>query len=521
VLYGRFLSATVSALAVTVACVGAASPARADTLADAIAAAYETNPGLQAQRAAMRALDESYVQARAAFGLQASISTTQQDYNLHRREQNVGGATVDVSSSATQAALTQELYTSGRYKARLAATEAQIQAARESLRRIEMDLLVRTTTAYVSVRRDEEILRISQQAVTFLAKQLQDTEDKYKVRQLTLTDVQQARARLAGAQTQLANSEGQLAATRAQYTSIIGRAPVDLAPEPDIGGLPENLDRAFDIAEQSNPSLLQAVYAEQGSRQRTAEARAQGLFTVAGRVDYRDALFAPYDARTRDSTITTSITVTQPLFSAGQISSGIRQALEENTRDQLLLDDARRQMILGVSQAWDQLVVSRRQLTTLEEEMKADTIALYGVREEESFALRSTIEILNAQAELQSAQINFARGRFSEYVGRVQLLANIGALEVSQLAPDVTPYDPVKNFNRVRNKGALPTDYIARALDAISLPMQAKPTAGDTTPLRPPSTVLPPAPVEAAKVEPVREITDLPNTTDGPIARRP
>ena len=53
-------------------CAGALSaaafaPASAETLADAIALAYQNNPTLQAQRAAQRALDETYVQARTNF----------------------------------------------------------------------------------------------------------------------------------------------------------------------------------------------------------------------------------------------------------------------------------------------------------------------------------------------------------------------------------------------------------------------------------------------------------------------
>src|SRR6185436_4884544 len=55
-------------------CVGAAGaallsavPASAETLADAVALAYQNNPTLQAQRATQRALDENYVQARTGW----------------------------------------------------------------------------------------------------------------------------------------------------------------------------------------------------------------------------------------------------------------------------------------------------------------------------------------------------------------------------------------------------------------------------------------------------------------------
>ena len=222
-------------------------------------------------------------------------------------------------------------------------------------------------------------------------------------------------------------------------------------------------------------------------------------------------------------TLNAGITLTQPLFSSGQLNSSVRQSIEENNRDKLLLEDARRSMVLSVSQYWDSLVAARRTLVTQEEEMKADTIAFYGVREEERFALRSTIEVLNAQAELQNAQIGFVRGRANEYVGRVQLLAQIGTLEVGNLAPGVQPYDPERHFKKVRYKGMLPTDLIVQTFDRIALPMEPKkPKPADTTPIRPPSSELPAAPVAAAKVEAPRSINDLPSLSDdAPVPTAP
>jgi outer membrane protein TolC len=301
--------------------------------------------------------------------------------------------------------------------------------------------------------------------------------------------------------------------------------PDQLEPEPDIDGLPANLDEAFNTAEQNNPSLAAALYTEEASRKGVAETRAQRLFSVSARVDYTNAPGSPFAVapHLRANTLTGGVTLTQPLFSSGQLNSAVRQSIEENNRDKLLIEDARRNMVLSVSQYWDQLVAARRTLVTTEDEMKADTIAFYGVREEERFALRSTIEVLNAQAELQNAQLNFVRGRANEYVGRVQLLAQVGTLEVGNLAPGVEPYDPTRHFKKVRYKGVLPTDLIIQTLDHIALPMEPKkPKAGDTTPIRPPSSDLPAKPISADKVAPPQSINNLSLTLeDAPVSTAP
>ncbi len=178
------------------------------------------------------------------------------------------------------------------------------------------------------------------------------------------------------------------------------------------------------------------------------------------------------------------------------------------------MDDARRNTVFGVSQSWDQLTLFRDSLVTIEEEMRAAAVALYGVREEERFALRSTIEILNAQQELLQAQLNFLRTRANEYTGRVQLLASTGMLRPETLSATTVAYDPTRNFNRVKWKGALPTEIVTRVLDLVGQPDLAKPVAGDTTPIRPANAPLPADPVEASKVAPLPSILDLGDPKD-------
>lgn len=509
---------------------GAIAPghAWADTLAEAVELAYRTNPQIQAQRAAVRALDESYVQARAGFGLQASgqVSST---YNYNERDSTnfVGQRTEEKDkdyTSARQLVLAQPLYTGGRLTARLNAAEAQIKAGRESLRRAEYDLLTRVVAAYVGVRRDEAILRVSEESAQALAKMLQDSKDKYSVRQVTLTDVEQSTHRYAAARTQVANAKAQLSISRAQYAAIIGQAPGTLEPEPDLEGLPATLDQAFDLAELNSPLLLQSAYTEAASRARMAEAKAGRMPQVTGRIDWARGPVAQYDDRLgRVDNYTASVTLTQPLFSSGQISSIVRQSVAENNRDQQLMDDARRNTVFGVSQSWDQLTLFRDSLVTIEEEMRAAAVALYGVREEERFALRSTIEILNAQQELLQAQLNFLRTRANEYTGRVQLLASTGMLRPETLSATTVAYDPTRNFNRVKWKGALPTEIVTRVLDLVSQPDLAKPVAGDTTPIRPANAALPADPVEASKVAPLPSILDLgdPQDIERPTATAP
>jgi len=494
-----FLTATVSAAALTMT----ALPAHAETLADVVAYAYDTNPGLQSQRAALRALDETYVQARAGYGLTVSASAGANSYEIRRDGSKADAETQNVGLSAVQ-----PLYTGGRVRARISEAEAQILSGREQLRRFELDLLQRVVSAYVSVRRDETLLKIAQDNVAVLQRELNDTQAKFDVHTVTITDLAQSRARLAQARTQLIGTLEQLAGSRAQFLASVGQNPGQLEPLPPLEQLPKDIDQAFDAAENNNPQFLSAQYNEQSSRARIARAKAGALPTITARIDFQRTPVQPYQPGPYDNTHSASVVLSQPLFAAGQIRSGIRQATEENNRDRLTVDDTRLQLIQNVTLAWERLVSLRKQLETLQEEVSANELAFLGVRAEERFALRSNIEILNAEAELNAAQQNYTRAQAAEYISRVQLLALTGTLTPQLLSAGVINYDATKNFKRVKNIGATPLDVPVLMLDAIASPPIGKPRPASIAEVTPEGSPMEPTPAPQPPMTSVLEILD-------------
>ncbi|HWA61260.1 MAG TPA: TolC family protein, partial [Caulobacteraceae bacterium] len=251
-----------------------AGAAHAESLADAISLAYQTNPTLQAQRASQRALDEDYVQAVSGYRPTASgqASITHDDNSAPASFFGGGGQT---NSSNATLTLTQPIYTGGRVSSQVSAAQADILAGREALRRVEIGVLLNVIQAYVDVRRDQQRLAISQENVNVLQRQLEESKARFEVGELTRTDVAQTEARLAAAQAQLASAQAQLAISSTNYNAVVGQNPGDLEAEPPLAQiLPPTVDQAFDVAEQQNPQLRQADYTEQGSAARVAGAKA-------------------------------------------------------------------------------------------------------------------------------------------------------------------------------------------------------------------------------------------------------
>jgi outer membrane protein len=502
-------------------CAGAAAayaaPVNAETLADAIALAYDSNPNLQAQRAAQRALDETYVQARSGFRPQLSfqavaIADEFRTPGAARRQgvdtngdgvpdlflPAVGSGIHRTNSGQLGLNFSQPIWTGGRTAAAVSAAEADILSGRETLRRVEAQVMLSVIQAFVDVRRDQDSLRIRQENVGVLQKQLEEAKARFDVGEITRTDVAQSQARLAASQAQLSTAVAQLAISRANYAAVVGQNPGDLQPEPSLAYLlPNNPDDAFSVAEKFSPLLRAQMFAEQASRARVAAARAERMPNVSLRATYGfGGVLAPFDSGLYSRELTGQAVVTVPLFTGGLTSSRIRQEVERNNTDRINIETQRRSVLQTVTQAWNQLIAARANIDSTDEAVRAAQIAAEGTREEQRVGLRTTIDTLNAEEELRNDELIATAAKRDEYMAAATVLSAMGRLEAKNLIPAMTQYDPKRNFRKLRFAlGYVPWEepvaLIDRALAVPPIPQtKDRPTEAPIPPgLQPPPAV--------------------------------
>jgi len=444
-----------------------AAPAFAETLADAIALAYETNPTIQAQRATQRALDENYVQART--GWRPTVSIGVQDAFLESRTPRAGRGVIDTNGDGVPDAvssggvnesytgnafvtLSQPIYTGGRVGAAVSASEADILTGRENLRRVEQQVLYSVVQGYAAVRRDQEAVRIRQDDVGVLQRQLDESNARFDVGEITRTDVAQSQARLANAVSLLQSAQAQLATSRGSYAAVVGQNPGELAPEPSLAVLlPSDADRAFDVAEQNSPQIRAAEYSERASRARVAAARAERMPQVSINADYGfSGVGRSIDTDKWSQNIRARAGVSMPLFSGGLTSSRIRQQVERNNADRINIEGNRRQVLQALTQYWNQMLAARANIASTNEQVRAATIAAEGTRQEQQVGLRTTLDVLNAEQELRGAQLSQISARYDEYTAAAAVLVAMGRLEARNLIPTAPQYDPKTNFRKLR-----------------------------------------------------------------------
>lgn len=484
-----------------------AQAASAETLSDAIRMAYDSNPALRAQRAQQKATDETYVQAKAGLGPQVSVNA-QGSQSWARVDQQAsvftpgGHSDFHAATGTADFSVVQPIYSFGAKRAQVEGARAGVLAGREDLRQTEAQLLQAVIQAYEDVRRDRQSIRFLQDEIEHLTRDFDEIKAKGAAGQLTKTDVAESESRLLDARSQLHLAMGRLDGSVAEYMDIVGQSPGELAPEPDLPGVPGNVDQAFDAAEKNNAQLLSAVQSERAARQKVAEARAAYGPTLALRLDAQIQPVVPYLPE-YDRDVAVSAVYNQPIFTSGLNASKVRQALDQANQAQLQVENVRRTVVQQVSRAWGQLASTRDAIGIQSEQVGAEQAAVVGNRIEQRAGTRSTFELMNAEFELTNSQLSLLQSRHDEYVARAQLLAAMGLLEARYLTPGAQTYDPVAPLKRVEGRWAAPWEGVIETIDGVGAPGNASPAlsapgAGNGRPASLQPTLPPPPGPEAA-----------------------
>jgi outer membrane protein TolC len=248
----KLMPAMVIALALSL--VGA-PPGRAQSIEDALVAAYLTNPDLEAQRAALRATDELVPQALSDWRPTVAVDS---DAIASDIDTPNGGGTLNTTQASI--ALDQQIYSGGETAANTERAEALVRAERARLVAFEQDVLLDAVTVYTNLLAAEAVLDFAIQNENRLRRQLQATGDRFEVGEVTRTDVAQSEARLSGATADRVRAEGELAAAKSDYRRVINQEPGRLVvPEP-LRALPPSEAEAQQLAEVSNPNITVAQF---------------------------------------------------------------------------------------------------------------------------------------------------------------------------------------------------------------------------------------------------------------------
>ena len=429
-----------------------AGTASADTLREALISAYRTNPTLTAQREVLRASDATVAIARAAGRPQVN-GTVGLNRNLTRSGiLNTGGKGPTLNGGVD---LSYPLFNGGSVRNNVRAAETRVEAGRATLRAVEGDVFTLAVQAYMDVIRDRAIVELNANNVRVLETNLQATQDRFEIGDLTRTDVAQSEARLQLGRSQLAVVQGNLTASEATYRQVIGHPPGQLAPPPPLPPLPATAEQAIQIALSNNPDLLASHRTARAAGFDVRVAQAGRLPTLSGVLsgDYVNNLGgAQGNLPTSGTQTAAGLAAVVPIFQGGLPAARTRQAqaLQGQAFEQVI--GTERAVVATTRSAFAAYDAAQRSIQANTVAVRANELALEGTRAEQSVGTRTVLDVLNAEQELLNSQVALVRAKRDAYVAGFQLLNAMGQAEARDLGLDGGPlYDPLGNYRRVSN----------------------------------------------------------------------
>ena len=438
---------------VAVGVLGAES-VQAESLDDVLSSTYLTNPTLAARQARVRSADESLPQAlsnwRPTVTMSGSVGRGTYSSNAYAKY----GSTRTPKTGALT--VTQPLYRGGRTVAATSQAENTVLSERALLAAAEQTVLLGAATAYLDVVRDQEVVKLSINNEQVLLKQLEATRERFKVGEITRTDVSQAEARYSKAIADRVAAEGTLQTSRANYVNAIGHAP-EQPQQPDVpAALPASLDDLTATALAASPTVVAADYAYAAARDGVDLVFGELLPTMSLSADVTRTLQTSQMQTTGQNSESIArevlLNLSVPLYESGAVYSRVRASKHTAGQRRFEADQARRDAVQTAAKAWESLQAAKAQSVAYDDQIKASDLALAGVREESKVGSRTVLDVLNAEQELFDARVNQVRARHDVLLTAFQVKAAVGQMTAQGLNLPVAIYDPIKHYDDVRGK---------------------------------------------------------------------
>jgi outer membrane protein len=449
------------ALIAAIAFTAMGASANAQTLEQAITAAYVNNPTLNAQRAAVRAADENVPRALsgyrptvtgAASAARTALTTTTEPTTLPVIGTIPSSKSNAILNQSTLSlTLNQNLYNGFRTGNNVRAAEAQVRQSQETLRNTEQQVLLDAVTAHMNVLRDEALVQLQQQNLTALGEQLRTAKDRFEVGEVTRTDTALAEAAAAGGRASLIQAQSNLNTSRAIYRQVIGAEAGKLsAGRPIDQMLPRSYEFAVTDGLQRNPAVVSAQYAVDYAalQVKVAEGALLPSLNAQGTLQRSNE---PTTQLKRQDEASVGLAATAPIYQGGAEYAAVRQAKEVLGQTRIQMDVTRDQVRALIVQFWSQLEAARSSIQAAQTQVNAQQIALKGVREEYKVGQRTISDVLTAQANLVSAQSTLVNAQRDRVVASYAVLGAIGRLDMNSLGLQVATYDPEEHYRQVRD----------------------------------------------------------------------
>ena len=406
------------------------------TLYEALNETYRNNTELNAERENINASAEDINISKADYmpSITLSGSKSYENTNTLKNQDGTGASINDVNPLTTSIKLEQTLIDKGRdveYSKNLIGLEL----AKARLLKKEQEILYSAIDAFTSLILAREKLSINRRNLNLLIKQVETDKVRLDRGQITTADLYQSESSLAGARAQFTQSKSELMINKLNYENIIGKLsdPNKLKKSSkSIVSVPDSLAEAIELSKNNNPDIkISKLELNQSEKDLSiSEADLNPTASVSLERSYTEDLSATYDEKEKDIL---KATISWPFYSGGKKRFKINKNSNLFYRKRLLLESAIKTSDTNVGTAWSSLQSSKSFLNSVISQVRAAKIANEGIIAEYQRGSRTTLDVIQSNSLLLSAEISLANSQRNYLITQYNLLKSIGLLNRNYL----------------------------------------------------------------------------------------
>jgi outer membrane protein len=357
--------------------------------------------------------------------------------------------TFDSQSNATQESwnvtLTQNVFRWQNWVA-LQRADTQVAQAEADYHAAAQDLILRTSESYFNVLAAQDTLEAAQAAHDAIARQLEQSEKRFEVGLIAVTDVQEAKAAFDSASAALIQAKRNLATAQERLRELTGSTFDELskpgADMPLAGPDPANAEDWVQLAMNQNSRLISSRLAADIARKDVNSERGGHLpfldFVVRrSGFDYESdftsgGFSGPRNSDSEDTTYSLQLTV--PIYSGGATSSRVRQAQYRHQAARERLERTARQTERETRDAYLGVNSEVARVQSLRQAVESAKTALQATEAGYEVGTRTSVDVLEARRRLFDAQTNYARSRYDYLLNVLRLRLAAGTLDDQGIA---------------------------------------------------------------------------------------
>ena len=407
-------------------------------LSKALLQAFNENPVLNAERENIQVSKEDVKISRSQFLPSVTLSGSKSQENTEKLTDGSGANSsfTDVDPKTQSIDIEQKLFQGFAGIASMEKSKIGLTLAEAKLLKTEQEILYQAIEAYTGLIFAEEKLKINQNNINLLERQVETNQARLERGQITLSDLAQSESSLAGAQAKFLQAKNETVTAKLTYEKIIG--PIvdvnSLDKKSDLNFMiPVDLDGAIEMSKINNPNLIISRLEYEQSEKDVTIARSDLSPSASLSFNSSKSDDISSSIGERDKEILKA-TISWPIFNGGKNSASLNKSKNLKNRKKLLLDNALKTNDTNIASSWSSLQVSKSLLNAVAAQVKAAEIANEGITVEyESGLGRSTLDVIQSNSILLSSKISLADSERNYLLSQFKLLQSIGLLNSNYL----------------------------------------------------------------------------------------